>query len=725
MIKLKARILDTYPSFMFPVVFRITTYFSSSLRSMNNGALTKYDIQSASSGGTSNAIRDQLYTDLNGGAGGTLSSFTVTKSGNHGLLVELGDVDGEISVFNEAGDNTNYLGVVWREVSAITDLPEYCVADLVVKVVGDVELNQDDYYVKFRTSDGGSEGVGTWEETAAPNISTGLDSSTMPHALVNTGYNTFEFGPLSHGQREAGDDDTNPHPSFVGNKIEDAFFYKNRLGYLSRSDVVMSESGEFFNHYRLTVLDLLDSAPIDVAASSAAVSTFRSAVGFQENLILFTDDSQFVLKGADILSPKTVSINPATRYNVNKSVRPLALGSYLYFPSEQTSFAGVREFIVNTDSSNYDSVDITEHVPAYIPRDVRIFTGNTATNHLVVGSANEPKALYVYAYFWSGTQKVVSAWSKFTFNADIIGASFIDDVLYLITVDDTETHLVSLPFSNPKDEAGFTTYLDNREEVTVDSGGATVTVSSVAGSDLDNFAIYTQDGLKLSTTGSPVSVPKSVLGYGVNDGVGIASIYRFYLDPAGGSSSTFTYHTVGANFATQTVYGAVLVSNPTTEEALEAVTNGGPITAPPSSLRYTLGQAQPEDTKLWTGHQYNMKYTFSELLFKAAAGNSKSPSNAAKLKVRNGSLFYNDSAYFKVSVTPLYRDTYENVFTPDVVGSTTLGELNLDSGAYRFPVFSNAEDTTITITNDSALPSNITSAEFESFVHSRSNRYAG
>ena len=119
-----------------------------------------------------------------------------------------------------------------------------------------------------------------------------------------------------------------------------------------------------------------------------------------------------------------------------------------------------------------------------------------------------------------------------------------------------------------------------------------------------------------------------------------------------------------------------------------------------------------------------MKYTFSELVFKAAAGNSKSPSSSAKLKLRNGALFYNDSASFKVEVTPLYRDTYTNIFTPNVVGSTTLGELNLDSGFYRFPIFSNAEDTKITITNDSALPSNFTSAEFESFVHTRSSRYA-
>ena len=91
--------------------------------------------------------------------------------------------------------------------------------------------------------------------------------------------------------------------------------------------------------------------------------------------------------------------------------------------------------------------------------------------------------------------------------------------------------------------------------------------------------------------------------------------------------------------------------------------------------------------------------------------------------VRNGSIYFADTAFFKVKVTPKFRDTYENVFTPDVVGSSTIGALDLDSGFFRFPVFTKPQDTTITIENDSALPSTFQSAEFESFVHSRSNRY--
>ena len=160
-------------------------------------------------------------------------------------------------------------------------------------------------------------------------------------------------------------------------------------------------------------------------------------------------------------------------------------------------------------------------------------------------------------------------------------------------------------------------------------------------------------------------------------------------------------------------------------------TDGLKLNATNSGATVTLTQAVNDvdingndiDTPVFVGIPYTMKYTFSEQLFKAKSGNGTSPSNAAKLMVRNGSIYFADTAFFKVKVTPKFRNTYENVFTPDVVGSTILGTLNLDTGFYRFPILTKAQDTIITLENGSALPSTFQSAEFESFVHSRSNRY--
>ena len=572
------------------------------------------------------------------------ANFDVNYNGN-GLSYELKDSssadDFAITTRDDLADSG--MAALYKETDSLSELPLTCVNGFVIKIKGDADLDQDDYYVKFVTADGSSWSSGSWEETIGPETPLGFDAATMPHRLVSTGLNTFELSEIEYNQRTAGDASSNPAPSFVGYPISNMFFFKNRLGFISNENVVLSEAGNVFNFFRNTITTLLDSAPIDVSVSSGRVTNLKAAEGFQENLVMFGDRGQFVLKGGDLLTPKTVSITPITNFEFDARVAPLPLGSYIYFPFSRGNFSGVREFTVNSTTDTYDSVDITNHVPSYVPSNITQMDGTSSEDMLVMVSADEPSSAYVYKYFWNGNQKVLSAWSKFTLTGEIRGIHFVESTLYVVLVHNGETQLLEMPLeSGLRDAAGYTTYLDQRVSDTVLNGNDTITLPYTPDAS-DTIEVYTQDGLKLQ--------------------------------------SSFSGSTV------------------------------------------TLNSPVTEDTAVWVGYPYTMKYTFSEQLFKASAGNSKSSSAASKLMVRNGALFFDDTAYFQVKVTPKARQTYVNTFTPDVVGSTTIGELSLDSGFFRFPVFTKASDTTITIENDSALPSNFQSAEFESFVHSRSNRY--
>jgi hypothetical protein len=125
---------------------------------------------------------------------------------------------------------------------------------------------------------------------------------------------------------------------------------------------------------------------------------------------------------------------------------------------------------------------------------------------------------------------------------------------------------------------------------------------------------------------------------------------------------------------------------------------------------------------LYAGVKYTMKYTFSKLLFKAQAGQNMTRSDG-KMRVRGGTLFFEDTSHFEVKVTPQLRNTTTAEFNASVVQQTIEGDSVLESGRFRFPVFSDPEHTTITVENSSAMPSNFQSAEFESFIHQRSRRY--
>ena len=584
--------------------------------------------------------------------------FTASRSGSVIKIVSHASVVSmAITTTDSLADSG--LQAVHKEVDSISSLPFKCFNNFRVKIRGDAELSADDYYVKFETANGQAFGEGSWVETVGFGISKGVDPTSMPLVLVNDAVDSFTLQNISLSERIAGDDITNPLPSFVANTISNIFFFKNRLGFLSGENVILSESGLGavnasgnleYNFGRTTVTTLLDSDPIDISVASTRVTNLKSAKGFQENLILFSENGQFVLKGGDVLTPKTVSITPITNFNFEDQVDPLPLGSYIYFPFTRGAFSGLREFTVNSTTDTYDSIEVTEHVPAYIPKNIIDMAGTTSEDMIVLLSGDEytdgtnaQNCLYVYNYFWNNSQKVLSAWSKFKVTGEVRGIEFIDSTLYAVIVNNGETNLVEMPLeSGLTDAAGYVTHLDMRVASTVTNGSSTITLPYTPADN--SVEVYTTDGLKLNCTNVGASV--------------------------------------------------------------------------------TLSQAVIADTPVFVGIPYTMKYTFSEQLFKAKAGNGTSPSNAANLMVRNGSLYYDNTSYFKVKVTPKERDTYENVFTPDVVGSTLIGSLYLDSGFYRFPVFTKAQDTKISIENDSALPSNFQSAEFESFVHSRSSRYA-
>lgn len=604
------------------------------------------------------AIAASLANDLaaNITAASQQNLFNVTHSNN--LIILAANASSVVGYTVSATDglSDSGLGILYKEVSSISDLPVYCKNNFTLKVSGEKSEFEDDYYVKFQTNDGSAFGRGVWQETIGFNEKYKLDSSTLPHLLVSVAPNEFKFSKgdgstvtTSSGdsftfnkwaEKVAGDSDTNPSPSFVGKNIENILFFKNRLGFLTERSIILSEAGEFFNFYRTTVSTLLDSAPIDVDVGSSKVTKLKASAGFQGNLIIFSDSAQFVLKGGELLTPRTVSIATITNFSFETSVEPFPLGSYIYFPFTRGSYTGIREYNVNSATDNYDSADITEHVPNYIPKNIIGFTGTTTEDVIAVLSSSEPHSVFIYKYFWSGGKKLLSSWSKFTFRSRVIGIEFIDDVLYMVTNLNDETHIVSLPFeAGTKDPSGYLTHLDMRISITVPANNSVITLPYSINND-DNIQVWTKDGALLEST-----------------------------------SFTNSVH---------------------------------------------LTQPVTQDTEVWVGLPYTMRYTFSEQVFKAAAGQGKSPSNIAKVMLKNVNLFYNNTAAFNVQITPELRDTFTSVFTSSIGGS---GAHTLDSGAFRVPIFTKATKTVITIESDSALPCSFQSAEFESFVHSRSNRY--
>jgi hypothetical protein len=382
------------------------------------------------------------------------------------------------------------------------DLPGVADEGAVYEIAGDPANKFDNYFVK-RTG-------GVYIETVKPGVQLGFDATTMPHALRRLADGTFEFisGTGTWADRSVGDEQSSPTPSFVGNKISDIFFHRNRLGFSSRENVIFSRAGDFYNFWRESVMDVLDSDPVDVSVAHSRVSNIEHTIAFNKSLLLFSQQTQFILTGADALTPKTVKIDQSTEFETSPIVRPVGAGPNIYFVTDKGDSSGVREYYVSEDTVTNDAADITRHVPTYIPSGVFKIIASSTEDVLFLLNDTAPNTVFIYKYYWQGDEKKQAAWGKWTFGTTdkVLAMEMIGTVAYLMIHRTDGFYMEKIDLQpNLVDSPGYRVHLDRKVWMTG-------TYNSVTG--------YTHWILPFSETGTIECVLGS--GYGSDAGSQLA-----------------------------------------------------------------------------------------------------------------------------------------------------------------------------------------------------------
>lgn len=562
------------------------------------------------------------------------------------------------------GQSNSLTSLVTDTAKKITDLPLVAPDGYTVKVVGDQESNYDDYYLKFKANTAGEFGLGVWQESLGPSLTYKIDPSTMPHVLVRNSATAFEFKQATWDDRVVGDNETSPIPSFVGKQIKDVFFFRNRLGLIAQDKISLSEAGSYFNFWRTSVLQVLDGDPIDLGIASPKVASLNSALPFAEQLILFGDQTQFVLSsGNDLLTPKTATITQTTDFRALPSARPVSNGRLIFFADGRGDYSGIREYVqVSANTNNiFDAQNITAQVPAYIKGGVVELDATTHDDLLFVRSDGATDTLYCYKYLNNGNERVQSAWFKFNFPGSTIrGMGWIDTTLYLFNQRSDALYLEKLIVEPGRKDSGldFVVTLDRR--VTE----AAVSASYNAGTGQTTF------------TGLP---------YTIRADATMQVVSR-------------------SNSPTTGVYPIGTLANTVSASGTTIVVVGNWTNKP-----------------VYIGEQYDMTYRTSTCHIRQGGGNTIIPQG--RLQLGYGTVCYSGSSFFTVTVTPKYRDTYVYPFTGNIVGSTaTIGSVGISSGTFKFPVFAKNDEVTITISNSSPLPCGLTSLDYEGTFNMRSKR---
>lgn len=325
-------------------------------------------------------------------------------------------------------------------------LPSTAPDGFTVLVKGEKE-SDDDYYVKY---DSGSH---NWKECAKPNITIKYDFTTMPYILRREADGTFTCTTADWNERKTGDEDSNPTPSFVSNKINDIFFFRNRLGIISGEAVNLSRTSDFFNFWVDSATSIVDTDPIDLQVSHNRVSTLYNAVPFNQDLYLFSAQTQFILRAEGVLSPKTAVIDQVTEFDADTWVKPIGVGRNLYFTAHKTDFTTVQEYFAVSDSTTQkNATDVTGHVPNFLKNSIYSLKACNNENLLIALSDNQRDTMYVYKFLFLNDSKAQASWSRWTFDGEIIGADFINSIMYLVINRGSNTFLEKLPISyNTKD----------------------------------------------------------------------------------------------------------------------------------------------------------------------------------------------------------------------------------------------------------------------------------
>lgn len=543
-------------------------------------------------------------------------------------------------------------------VEKYSDLPPVFESGFVVAVRGQADASADPYYVEWLND--------RWIETRKPGVTVEIDAATMPHQLRPQSDGTWIFEPVAWGTRKTGDDNTNPLPSFVGRTIRGAFFFRNRLGFLAGDSVVLSRAGDYFSFFSATATQTLDTDPIDLSATTADVDTLEWAVVYNQSLLVWSSTrQQFLLTGADVLTPDTAQLKPTTTFESYPRAAPQSLGNRVLFASTLGRYSQLNLYRVAEDTVTNTADDVTAHCPEYVPANPRQLAASSVVKAVVVVPNEASTGLAFFKYELDAQDQLTQkAWSRITLGTpgivQVMHAHWSSRTLYLL-----------LHVTAPGEPEGGRFYIETL--------------------DMDQNAVETP-------ASTPLRLDRRVrVSAGAFDGTNTTLDVPYLAGPQ------------------LTLLRGIPGAEPQELETVSAVPNPATLTT-----RFTI-KGDHAGAPIFAGWRFPFLYTFTEPVMRDSDG---APVQSAVVKLKSILVRYVKTGGFFAKVTPFLRETFTYPFIGRNIGQPGQGpnRLALSTGDFSIPVGTNAASTVVSIESDTHLPLNLPYAEWVGSVTMKANR---
>lgn len=537
------------------------------------------------------------------------------------------------------------INAILDTVQTVSKLPLAAPDGYIIKVQGETNSSDDEYYVRYDAA------KKTWRETVEPGVTTGFDVNTMPHALVRQSDGSFIFKTLDWSKRGAGNDDTNPMPSFVDARINDVFFYRNRLGFLSSENVIMSRSASYFSFFPKSVATLSDDDPIDVAVSHPRISILKYAVPFSEQLLLWSDEVQFVMTSSGVLTSKSIQLEVGSEFAVSDEARPFAVGRSVFFSAPRGSFTSINRYFAVADVSDVkDADDTTGHVLSYIPNGVFDIQGSSTENFLVVNTTGAKNKLFIYKFLFKDGVQLQASWSHWVLEPGdtILASACIGSRMFIVRKHSAGVDLEYLEFikeATDFSDEPYRLHVDGKSQIAIPANSydpytnkTTFDLASAYGSGVPSSGEY----LLIDSEGAYINLGKQDWSKG-------------------------TTLTVQGNWAGRGTF---------------------------------------------VGRTFKFTYGFSRFLIKHEDQNGTITEDSGRLQLRRAWVNYQQTGALVMKVKNQYRE-FLNTLNGYKLGQQTVGSVSIGDGQFRFPMNGDAMNTRLILESDYPTPVSIIGCGWE------------
>ena len=419
-----------------------------------------FSITSPSSAANSSGIAAQLAAAIDGN-----SNYTATSSGPTVII----EATVPFSLSTQGGAVTESLFGFTDTISNVSNLPLHCKDGYIVKVGNSADTTLDDMYVKFSTSGTATEGVGSWNEAPAPDIVFEFDPLTLPHALISQADGTFKVEPINWNDRVVGDDDTNPAPSFVGSEISSVFFYRNRLGFLSGQNVILSQAGDLFNFWVETARTAVASDPIDISAAGKQPVFLNYVNPTSVGLVLYSATEQFLLStDSDVLSPSTAKLNQLSSYECDDTIEAVSLGTSQAFVSKTPLYTRLFELSDISGEQPPVKSDISDVVPELIPSSSTTVVSSPSLSIVSLGEVGKPD-IYQYRFLsTSRDERILNSWYRWSLTGTLLSQFFDNSTYFAVTKNNSDVVVQSFDMTQSSEQGFLTLPTGERTDVCLD-----------------------------------------------------------------------------------------------------------------------------------------------------------------------------------------------------------------------------------------------------------------